>query len=336
MNSRFLDILIGIMILSVIGSVAYSATNITTNSTVNVTSNITPTKVAVVVSASSGVWSNQSVLESAYQAVNCRTVFAASMVNQSISTDSGLSASLNTYMSALTQDDATLKADVTSDTLRNFAVFVYGTYDPDLLSLYVNGRAAIVNDHNMTLRQKLALGSYFSSLVPTYENCVTLPLENLSSAKLAFYNASVVHFNAQISNLSANGVNTTNMSIILQGGESQIIQPFQQSIQGNTNPTGLWNALNQYCLYDGCPLGTNYHLDAKINIAKLYALTAKLRTVSNDTVDLNNSQSSLNLASSELANVGTSQYSANQAVQIWTNINASVVSLHSAFNKLNG
>src|SRR5271154_3502309 len=100
MNSKLLDILIGFMILSVIGSVAYAAINITTNSSANVTANLTPTKVAIVVSAPSNVWSNQSVLESAYMAVNCRTVFAASMVNQTITTDPSLSASLNTYMSA--------------------------------------------------------------------------------------------------------------------------------------------------------------------------------------------------------------------------------------------
>ena len=161
-----------------------------------------------------------------------------------------------------------------------------------------------------------------------------MPLENLSEAKLAFYNDSVIHFSAQISNLSAKGVNTTNMSLILQGAQSQIITPFKLAIQGNTNSTQLWSALNEYCLYDGCPVGLNYHLDAKINIAKLDAITAKLRNVSNDTVDLNAAQASLNNASAELTKVGTAQYSGGAGVQIWTNIDSAVVSLHSAFNKL--
>lgn len=277
--------------------------------------------------------SNQTILLNAYGAVHCRTTLAGSLVNQTVAAAPGLGGYLSADTNTLVQDDAQLKVYADANELFKFEFYLHTSYDPALAQLYLRGREGIITDNSLNASEKAALRGSFSTSINNYQTCVAPSLENISEQKLAFYNNVTLHFNNQISNLSAKGVNTTNMTAILNGAQTTIITPFQTAIQNNTNSTQLWAALREYCLFDGCPTGINYHLDAKISIAKLYAIEAKLRIDTNDTADLNAANVSLNLASSELAKVGTASYSEGDGAQIWANIGRAAVSLHTAVNK---
>jgi hypothetical protein len=321
MNNKTIMILTGILMASILGSAAYAM-----NSSVTA---------GIGASIKLKAWTNQSVLTSAYDAISCTTAYAGSMVNQTIAADPGLS-SLNNDMLAVAQGNAHLQTYIASSNVTGFTTYLHAIYDPALVGLYLKGRNAIIFDHNLTLSEKLKLRDDFINGLPGYRNCVAGSLVNISQDKLTFYNNSEANFAAQENRLSANGVNTANMTIVLQGAQTEIIQPYQAAIGSGANTTQIWAALKQYCLYDGCPNGLNYHLDARFTIAKLDAIAAKVSTVSNDTVDLNNAQASLNSASTELAIVGTAQYSGGNGVKIWTNIRSAEVSLHGALKKLQG
>lgn len=276
--------------------------------------------------------SNYSLLNYSYTAINCRTAFIATEVNDSVAAVNGISYITNN-LTVLRTENAHLLTYVAAGNVIGFSTYLHGIYDPSYNSMFVITRNALKSFNSISNSTRQSLTTKFTAARATFTNCTSGSVTNIADAKLAAWNKSIAEFDSQIKSLSILGVNTANMSSTVQGGQSAIITPFQSAIATN-NQTKILAALNGYCLFDGCKNGTNYHLDAKFNIAKLYAIDARLANSTNDTTDLNGALVDINNASAELAAVGTSQYTKSSSQQIWNNISAAGSLLLKAFRHL--
>jgi hypothetical protein len=276
---------------------------------------------------------NQTILNNAYAFANCWTTFAAVQVNQTVKTIPSLSSNLTPDISTLQNENSQLHTYVTSDNVKGFAAYFHTTYEPGII--YV-ATSTVENVHyaNVSKSTKYSLDLEFLADRSTFFNCTKAPVTNLTNEKLDFYNYVVNKFDIQITALSANGINTTNMTAVVNGGQTQIIQPLQAALSSATNVSQINQALNEYCLFDGCKSGLNYHLDAKFQIAKLDAIDAKLLSepniTANETLELRNASTQLNNATTILNSVGTSQYSGNQATEIWSQIKTAETDINAA------
>ena len=204
----------------------------------------------------------------------------------------------------------------------------YSTYN----QLYLSARKGILSA-NLSAKSKLPLYKQVNAEKGALQSCRLSSVDPLAGVKVSLYQKSIADFNAQIKNLSSKGVNTAGMTTLLNSAQNQILQPLQSTVS-SVNSTQIEQALRQYCMFNGCPQGTNFHLDAKFDIAKLGSILAKLRTMSNDTSDLQSAQGALNAASAELGAVGSSEYGNGNGAGIWNNITMSYTYTNAALQKL--
>lgn len=262
---------------------------------------------------------NQTYLQNAMQTLNCRTAYVTTQVNSIIAVVPSLS-TLSSNVTLIGTENAQLQVYVNNGNVVSFSAYLHGTYDPTLGGTYKTARAGL-KAANLNSTTKAALQKQLNAANNAYTACGESATSAIANLRINDYVTLIAEFNNQTTYLASKGVNTTNMTIVIQGGQTQIVQPLQNAItNAGTNTTQIENALAQYCLFNGCAKGLNYHLDAKYSIAKLYAIVARLRNATTDTTDLNNAQISLNTASTELAAVGTAQYTSGNGQQIWANI----------------
>jgi hypothetical protein len=309
---------------TVVATSSHSNTNVTANQSTHLNVEASP-KISIQINSSA----SQALLNYSYTAVNCRTAFIATEVNDSVAAVNGIS-HLTANLSVLRTQNAHLYTYVGAGNVIGFETYLHGIYDPSEQNLAVSTRVAIRGSANTTNTVRSQLKNEFSSARGVFINCSAGPVVKIADKKLAFYNNAIAQFNAQISFLSSHNVSTANMTTIVAGAQTQIVTPLQTAVSTG-NQTQIQAALNQYCMFNGCQNGTNYHLDAKYSIAKLYAIDAKLRALSNNTSDINGSVAALNNASAELGVVGSAQYSNGNGAKIWANIRLAVTDTTNAY-----
>ncbi len=271
------------------------------------------------VSADSGNLSSQYLSASAQQ-VKCKTDFMVGVLNSITSTVTN-AGSLSAYASALQSDDAQLQTYADGGQVESYRQYLQGTYDPELKS----AREAIVqwrmsDGRNTTVSERQTIRSDYASLRSSFDSCELTAVKDYADAKVTGYTAILAEYQDKASNLSAKGIDTSNLTSLISEARSTIVTPLQSALDSANDSKGVADAIRSYCLYNGCKNGTNFHFAAKWDIAKLTAIESQVQSkpaAANFTAQLGQVTSDLGSASAMLQGIGTSDYQPGQQAQVW-------------------
>jgi hypothetical protein len=159
-------------------------------------------------------------------------------------------------------------------------------------------------------------------------------LEDFANGRINNFKNSLDVYQKKISVLSAKGVDVSSLNQIISDANTQIIAPLQSAISSAGDASSLNQAIKKYCLFDGCVNGTNFHLAAKFETAKLQIALNKINSSSEAT----QLQTDLTNAKNILTQVGTSQYTSDQNKNLWNAISNGYKVIKSILNsnKLSG
>ncbi len=273
----------------------------------------------------------QMLISQAYQQISCRTNFTVSFIGSIVSTIPSLSNTLNPDATALQQDTLWMRGLANAGNDTAFRSYVAQTYDPEL-NLIRKDVARGLQGVNRTRNQTSTIREAYNASKSELDDCELSALKSYAGSKVLLYNSALEYFNGRIANLSAMGLNTSALTQLMHSANSQIVAPLQTAITGAANVTQVRSALAEYCLYDGCIDGTNFHLQAHFKLVGLQLVVNRLDTSAiTDTTALERAESKLNGDSVLLSGIGTSSYTAGQAAQLLDDFKLIIALLRSAF-----
>lgn len=268
----------------------------------------------------------QSLLNAANAYVGCKTNFTSSFAGLVIGKVPSLNSTLNPQLSTLQQDQAQLQSYTNLTTYRNY---VQTAYDPELATI----RQSIltgVRGSNLSSSTINSIRSRYTTLRIGYESCSLNALKAYANVRAAAYTSLLSYYQQNANNMSSKGFDTSSLTLITNNASSQIVQPYENAITQATTSNAVFAAIRQYCLFNGCKNGTNYHLAARFDVQKLSIIVARMKSNANFTnasSTLNQAQSNINSITSLLGTVGTASYTASQQQQLITTFNQTVALL---------
>ena len=251
------------------------------------------------------------LLSAASTEAQCRVDFTVGYLNSIITAVPNSSSTLGADVSSLQSDLSTLQGYAASNDASGYRNYLSSTFQPAFASVRsdIEARPWKGSD-NATLA---GLKANYSQLLQNYQSCQLNALKSFAEAKIAVYSQALdMYANRTNSILNRNntGMDTSALNQLQADAKSQILDPLQSAISGATNASQLRDAFNQYCLFDGCANGVNYHLAVKYGIARLNATldAVQARVGANNSALFTKAQSDLANAESALASIGGARY----------------------------
>ncbi len=262
---------------------------------------------------------NQTYLIAAAQYAQCKTNFTSAFIGQAASAVPRLS-SLGKYSATLQSESAQLASIAAAGSVPAFRAYLSGTYDPELNAISANASAQM-RAANLSRNQTSQLRLLYNSSLSAYSACRLNSIRSAAMKKLALFNGSIASYQRETNTLSQQGIGTGALNLLLQNARSRIVAPLASAVAGATNSSQVSAALNQYCLFDGCRNGTNFHLAAHFELDKLAAEVSYLESTRNmSSSSMAAAQADLGNATLMLSTVGNSVYAGSQSGVIFGNL----------------
>jgi hypothetical protein len=265
------------------------------------------------------------LLNSAMSEINCKTNFTVSFINKAVAATPGVS-SLSQQAATLQQETSQLQAYASEGNVSAFRSYLKGTYDPQLREIKSSAFSGFRNA-NLTQNATRLLRISYKSMLDSFVTCSFNSKKQFALAKVSSFNFFISKYQQSVINLGSKGLGTTQMSQILSDASSQIVMPLQSAIDSAKSLSQISEALDQYCLFDGCG-GMNFHLAARFDLAKLQAVYDRIGGMANLTggqrAQLVIVQSDISATSSALAAVGTAKYTQSTRQSVWDSMNRTV------------
>ncbi|HSB46584.1 MAG TPA: hypothetical protein VLD37_01115 [Candidatus Bilamarchaeum sp.] len=273
-------------------------------------------------------------LDAAMDNVICKTDFMTGVMGSIM--DHADNTNLQDSVDKLNGDLDSLQDLADAGDAAGFRAFIIGTYMPDMRE----GVQAILSErgrHNVTLETRLELKSEYDSMRSEYDTCNFESMKRFANAKADAYDKALELAGEQASDLSGKGVSTEGLSSLISDAKDEIVDPLHSAIDSADTPAEVRSALLNYCLFDGCPGGKNFHFAAKFGGEKLqsildYVSDGARAAGLGDKVD--EAQDSLDDANSILGSVGDEQYSASQGENLWNDLKDAAAKLREIVTSL--
>ena len=181
-----------------------------------------------------------------------------------------------------------------------------------------------------------SLQSTYKSLRDTEDSCFNT--NAYAHLVLNYYTTALNLYQLRAQNLTNRGIDASNLLNLVDNARSQTVTPLQNGVNSATNSSQLRILLNQYCLYDGCVNGTNFHMAAKfetMRMADLLAAISPNATAAGLGSNVAAAQTSLNAARTEISSWGTNDAKPDQLGPVWTDIRSAAKGSHDIFMALN-
>src|SRR5438132_8994138 len=271
--------------------------------------------------AMSDIDAGSHVLNSSMQFISCQTDFGVGLGNSFLTNipNGTYSNAISTNITALQSDRTQLQSYADSGNVSAFRTYVFYNYSADFIKLTVSFLRDAIGQKASVLNR---IRTDYSSLQATYQNCSFTAVKTAALLKVDAYNQIISNYQQKINNISTKINDTSSLTQILSDANSTIIQPLQSAINAANNFTSLRAAFQSYCLFNGCVNGTNFHLAAKFNLARLQLILNYIKTTSpysNQTDKISQAQSYLDASSSALVTTGALTYSGNESSDVWSN-----------------
>lgn len=225
--------------------------------------------------------------------------------------------------------------------VKEFNEFVRGTVIPDLKEAW----EAVKEDRasfrkwgvsNETIRE---LRIEANESRTEYEECVSSAIVLAGRAKVSWYNEVLAKAQNKVANLSAKGIDATEMTSVINGAESKVVGPLEAAVATDNSAT-IKSALHTYRLFNGGnESSVSYHFAAKFATAKLDAVLAKIAPEAKAAgyeAQVNEIQAKISAASALLQQIGDKKYTEGQREQVWGDIKSAGEQLRELLDKLHG
>jgi hypothetical protein len=260
-------------------------------------------------------------LAAATAAAQCKIDFAVSVINASVALSP--SANLSSTAAMLEDDRARLRLAANNNSPQQLRDFVRARLDPDLRQVRDDALRAVRGVGG----SRSDLNAAYQALRREYQDCHTGAVGRFSSARTQALEAQLDTFQRRSDQLQAQGIDTANLTQLISDARSRIVMPLQAAVSNATDGQALSGAIHSYCLFDGCN-GTNYHLDARFEVARLRAISGYVGAQWNlSAADLAPAAGSLDAAQQALDQAGDAAFNATQRRDVWENIQAAAQEL---------
>ena len=264
--------------------------------------------------------------------LKCRVDFYSGVINEMNSLQP--SDSLNQTTAKLQSDLNQIQTYANSGDANSLQQYVKANFESDnsmIKDAVTNWRQA--NVKNFTRNQRQGLLSDYNSLKSTFDTCQLNSLKDFANSRISSFQNAIVDYQKRIDALSAKGIDVSSLNQIISDATSQIITPLQSAISSADDATSINQAIRSYCLFDGCANGTNFHLAAKFEVAKLQiALNTANSNPNVSQTSITQLQTDITTASGILTQVGTSQYTQTQNTNLWNAIKDAYSTIKSILN----
>lgn len=270
------------------------------------------------------------VLQLQMSAMTCRNTYVTSYLGDVvtvINNDTVTSTLANTDIPKLGTDYTALQADASANNTSQFKADVK-TYNTDTKTANLDARSDIKTVHSKAVNTTLR--SDIKPLLATYQGCTFGIKQQYAELKGQMFNNALSHMQNMTQRWSSHGMNTTSLENTISGANAGV-QGYENAVNNAQNMTQLRQALNSFCLYDGCKNPTDFHLAAKAELDREQArlnLLASENSTSTYQGLVAQAQTDINNAQSALGQVGTGQYQGNQSGTIFGDLKAAQEIIH--------
>jgi len=181
-----------------------------------------------------------------------------------------------------------------------------------------------------------SLQSEYKTLRGAYDTC--FDVKEHAKLVLDYYNTTLNSYELRAQDLTGRGINASNLLDLVGNARSQITAPLKNGVNSATNSSQLRMILYQYCLYDGCANGTNFHMATKFEAMRMADLLAAMSQKAAEqglSSNVSAVQASLNAANTEIGSWKTNDAKPDQLKAAWTDIVSAAKGSHGIFIALN-
>ncbi len=263
---------------------------------------------------------NQSALNAAMSQISCKTNFTVSFLNDIVAVAPNSASTLTPYITNIQQETQQLQSIASGGSIPQFRSYVIGTYDPELKTIRIHTPAVLLKSVNITSPTRQQLRAEYNTSKATYQVCAFNSLKSFANIKVQAYQQDITAYQQNAQKMASKGVSTTTYNQTISAATPAIIMPLQSAISSASNESQLRQAVNGYCLFNGCPNGINDHIAAKLAdnvLASILSKTQSLNATKNQTANFAIVQGYLATASSTLQAAGTAVYQDSQGPTIW-------------------
>ncbi len=248
-------------------------------------------------------------------------------------------AALKDWAAKIARDESQLKNLAAAGDADAFHKFVKETLSSDLKAAdsAVRDERKNFKAYNTTEDTKEALKNDYKTGHDAFAACEKQGNIKVAQQRVNAYSRFLSQRQDELDKLAKRNITTTGVSAIIADAQTTIVKPLQDAV-GSADAEKATAALKQYCLFDGCRNGTNFHFSAKFEQARLAALLAQVKPEA-DAAGLSSQlakiQGSLDDSKSALRSVGTADYKSTQSNQVWSPLKSAAEALRKLRQDLN-
>ncbi|MEW6723222.1 MAG: hypothetical protein AB1324_08210 [Candidatus Micrarchaeota archaeon] len=245
--------------------------------------------------------------------------------------------SLSEHVATLDDDvDALAEYADEADAL-GFRAYVRDSFMPHMLDAREAIRLERLEAAPVDPSVRMELGSDYNELLEGYETCNFESMEGFAWAKIDAYNEALEAATDRAESLASKGISTDAIEDLIATAQDEIVDPLEREVESAENASQVREALSKYCLFSGCPAGTNFHFGAKVAAEALGSTVDALEEVSDDAeadAYLAEAQGHLEDAQDVLEEIGDGVYSDGQGRTLWSAIHSAASSIKDALYEL--
>lgn len=246
-------------------------------------------------------------------------------------------AALQTQLDKLDSDAAQLQSLASSGNASAFNSFVFSTLRLDVAAanLAIVGERVKFGQYGVSAETRSATRGQFTARRAAFSSCNSNAVVTAGRTKVAYMNSELSRWEGIASDLASKGADNAALLALVGQARTNIVSPLQAAVDSG-DATGVEAALRQYCLADGCMLGSNFHFYAKANIARLNAIADAFEANATSPAGsrVASVRSKLAEAQAALDRVGSAQYSGGQKAEVWNAIAAAREQLRMLFREM--
>jgi len=170
-----------------------------------------------------------------------------------------------------------------------------------------------------------------------FEDCKKASHIVFAQARIDSYKKILSNWETKISNMKSKGLDTAEMTGIIEQARKDILAPLETIVSGG-DFNAIKDALKTHCIYDGCDTG-NFHLEAKMEIARFNAMLAKIKAKATETglaAEWQSAKDSIDSAKTALDSLGTAKYTQETKAAVWDKIKEAANKIKELIKKKKG
>lgn len=254
--------------------------------------------------------------------VNCKTDFNTGVLESYIAAAPSSASVLTTFTAKLEADTNQLSVYAENNDTANFRLFLRETYEKDSK----DAKAQLVRvrrESNLSNETKISLREKYHELKAEYDSCHSQAVRSFTTARVESYEGALSNFESRLDDLESKGLDVNQMRALVSNARSVVVNPLRNALLESNTSAQLRIASRQYCMFDGCGNGTDFHLGAKFEIEKLTSVLNRIKETNvsaNISAKIVVAEGFLVSAQTQLDDLNNGKYTDESRSHVWDSI----------------